>query len=864
MKKKRMLVNATHPEELRVALIDHQQLYDLDIERRVREQKKGNIYKGRVIRIEPSLEAAFVNFGSERHGFLPLKEISREYFSKDPKEIPGRLSIKEVLKEGQEMIIQVVKEERGNKGAALTTFISLAGRYLVLMPNNPRAGGISRRIDGDERADLKEAMSSLTIPNEMGVIVRTAGVGRSENELQWDLDYLIQIWDAIKKAQDGKASPFLIYQESNIILRTIRDCLRQDITEVLIDNEKVYHDAIEFIRKVMPHYENKVCLYTNSTPLFTHFHIESQIETAFQREVKLPSGGSIVIDPTEALVSIDINSSKATKGADLEETALNTNLEAANEIARQLRLRDIGGLVVVDFIDMLQTKNQREVEARMKEVLEIDRARVQVSRISRFGLMELSRQRLRASLGETSSHVCPRCNGLGTVRVVHSLALSIMRLIEEKAMKDEAIEIIGQLPVSVATYLLNEKRRSLSEIEQRHNVRVVIVPNPSFESPNYEVQSKSDNENNKRNYQASHELIISTPEEVEPFTQPTPQTLPKQQTAAVGMLHPAEPAPQPKKDSPALAKFTNWFGSFFKAEEKNDAVLNDADNSRHTTAADQPLAKIETQNKENQENQENQTQSGHHYTNNNQPSQKRNRHNREPRGGRRSQYNDSNRNNHTRRNRDHRSGNRSRRRQDSNQSDQQSYNNQAASHGRNHGNNNQRDNNQRGNRAPRQQQQKTTEKSFYEQFPPEHYYEPLPSVYTQAHTTGPNLAQKTDNTNNGTAAAKKPTYSTSDHLGENHSNSSPTPTISVEQQTQPEQPVQQVQTQVEPKERRRASNDPRSKRETNNKTEEITKQLPEKTEVKTESTSVKNIQPTQQVDPSAPDNSKKADEASAE
>ena len=432
---KRMLINATHSEELRVALVDGQRLYDLDIEHRTREQKKSNIYKGRITRIEPSLEAAFVDFGSERHGFLPLKEISREYFVKNPKDIQGRFTIKDVIKEGQEVILQVGKEERGNKGAALSTFISLAGRYLVLMPNNPRAGGISRRIDGDDRAALREVMNALNIPQDMGVIIRTAGIGRSVEELQWDLDYLLTLWSSITEASDKRPAPFLIYQESNVIIRAVRDYLRQDIGEVLIDPAEVHQEALTFVRQVMPQYESKIKLYTDNIPLFNRYQIESQIETAFEREVKLPSGGSIVIDPTEALVSIDINSSKATQGADIEETALMTNLEAADEIARQLRLRDIGGLIVVDFIDMNANRNQREVENRMRDALELDRARVQVGRISRFGLMELSRQRLRPSLGETSGHICPRCSGVGFIRDLHSLSLNIMRLIEEGQLR---------------------------------------------------------------------------------------------------------------------------------------------------------------------------------------------------------------------------------------------------------------------------------------------------------------------------------------------------------------------------------------------------------------------------------------------
>ncbi|WP_110630809.1 ribonuclease E [Salinicola salarius] len=482
---KRMLINATQPEELRVALVDGQRLYDLDIESGAREQKKANIYRGKITRVEPSLEAAFVDFGAERHGFLPLKEISREYFSKEPS---GRPNIKEVLKEGQEVIVQVDKEERGNKGAALTTFVSLAGRFLVLMPNNPRAGGISRRIEGEERSQLKEAMGQLTLPDKMGVIVRTAGIGRSPEELQWDLDYLAQVWDAITTEAVKRPAPFLIYRESNVIIRAMRDYLRQDIGEVLIDSKDVHEEALSFIRQVMPSYQQKIKFYTDDVPLFSRFQIESQIETAYQREVKLPSGGSVVIDHTEALVSIDINSARATRGADIEETALQTNLEASDEIARQLRLRDIGGLVVIDFIDMSPARNQREVENRVRDALKLDRARVQIGRISRFGLMEMSRQRLRPSLGETSGVVCPRCDGQGTIRDVRSIALSILRLIEEEAMKERSAQIRAILPVPVATYLLNEKRNVLSDIERRQGVKVLLLPNPEMDTPHYEVQ----------------------------------------------------------------------------------------------------------------------------------------------------------------------------------------------------------------------------------------------------------------------------------------------------------------------------------------------------------------------------------------
>lgn len=535
---KRMLINATQPEELRVALVDGQRLFDLDIESGAREQKKANIYKGRITRVEPSLEAAFVDFGAERHGFLPLKEISREYFKKSPE---GRINIKEVLSEGQEVIVQVEKEERGNKGAALTTFISLAGRYLVLMPNNPRAGGISRRIEGEERNELREALNGLNAPADMGLIVRTAGLGRSTEELQWDLDYLLQLWSATKEASGERGAPFLIYQESNVIIRAIRDYLRQDIGEVLIDSIDAQEEALNFIRQVMPQYASKVKLYQDSVPLFNRFQIESQIETAFQREVKLPSGGSIVIDPTEALVSIDINSARATKGGDIEETALQTNLEAAEEIARQLRLRDIGGLIVIDFIDMTPAKNQRAVEERVREALEADRARVQVGRISRFGLLEMSRQRLRPSLGETSGIVCPRCNGQGIIRDVESLSLAILRLIEEEALKDRTAEVRARVPFQVAAFLLNEKRNAITKIELRTRARIFILPDDHLETPHFEVQRLRDDSPELVAGQTSYEMATVEHEEAQPVS--STRTLVRQE-AAVKTVAPQQPAPQ--------------------------------------------------------------------------------------------------------------------------------------------------------------------------------------------------------------------------------------------------------------------------------------------------------------------------------
>ena len=556
----RMLINATQQEELRVALVDGQRLYDLDIESGSREQTKANIYKGRITRIEPSLEAAFVDYGADRHGFLPLKEISKTYFSKKPNHGEGRINIKDVLSEGQEVVVQVDKEERGNKGAALTTFVSLAGRYLVLMPNNPRAGGISRRIDGDDRTQLKEAMSGLNMPDNGGLIVRTAGVGRSTEELQWDLDYLNTLWNSITGAASEKAAPFLIYQESNIVIRAIRDYLREDIGEVLIDEKSVYQDAMNFVMQVMPHFKSRIKQYTDQTPLFNRFQIESQIETAFQREVRLPSGGSIVIDPTEALVSIDINSARATKGGDIEETALQTNLEAADEIARQLRLRDIGGLVVIDFIDMTPVRNQKEVENRMKDALEADRARVQLGRISRFGLLEMSRQRLRPSLGETSGIVCPRCTGQGFIRDVESLALSVLRLIEEECAKERTAQIRAVLPVSVATFLLNEKRTNIAKIEKRNHVHIILVPNPHMETPHFEVERIRDDSSSVVQNENSYTLV-ETPEQ--PPYEPRKPDQDTRQKAAVTSIAPTAPAPAPTEAKPVSSKKEQPVG-FFK------------------------------------------------------------------------------------------------------------------------------------------------------------------------------------------------------------------------------------------------------------------------------------------------------------
>ena len=538
---RRMLINATQKEELRVALVDGQRLYDLDIELPGREQKKSNIYKGKITRIEPSLEAAFVDYGADRHGFLPLKEIAPSCYAKQPEDEKRRPNIKEILQEGQEVIVQIGKEERGNKGAALTTFISLAGRYLVLMPNNPRAGGVSRRIEGEERSELRDAMAAMEIPEGMGVIVRTAGVGKSTEELQWDLDYLVRLWTAIDKAGQERPAPFLVYQESNLIIRAIRDYFRQDIGEILIDCKDVYDYAQDFMSQVMPHNKSKLKFYDDSVPLFSRYQVESQIETAFQHEVRLPSGGAIVIDRTEALVSIDINSSRATQGGDIEETALNTNLEASDEIARQLRLRDLGGLIVIDYIDMTPSRNQREVENRLREALKMDRARVQVGRISRFGLLEMSRQRLRPSLEESIQATCPRCKGEGSIRNVESLSLSILRLIEEEAMKEKSARIEAQLPLQVATFLLNEKRKAVSEVEARHDIHVVLVPNPALETPAYEVKRIKNEELREQDKTTSYQIV----KEIEPEKEVATKQKAQSEQPAVKSIKPSTPAPKP-------------------------------------------------------------------------------------------------------------------------------------------------------------------------------------------------------------------------------------------------------------------------------------------------------------------------------
>ena len=600
-----MLINATQNEELRVALVDGQKLYDLDIENRTRIQKKANIYKGKVTRVEPSLEAAFVNFGSERHGFLPLKEISKQYFSKSAN---GDSSIKDQIPEGTELIVQVEKEERGNKGAALTTFISIAGRYLVLMPNNPKAGGISRRIEGDDRTDIREALRDLEIPDGMGLIVRTAGVGKHRDELQWDLDYLLALWGSIEEASAQRKAPFLIFQESNVIIRTIRDYLRKDIGEVLFDTEESHEEAISFIKQVMPQYENRIKLYTEKLPLFNRYQIESQIESAFEREVKLPSGGSIMIDPTEALISIDINSSRATRGSDIEETALNTNLEAADEIARQLRLRDMGGLVVIDFIDMMSNRNQREVENRIRDALESDRARVQIGRISRFGLLEMSRQRLRPSLRETSGIVCPRCLGQGTIRDVESLSLSILRILQEEANKTKSQELRATVPLIVSSYLLNEKRKAISEIEEQSNTRILITPDPSIETPHYEITGINQNSE-------SYEVEVAN----EPIENPNIKKEVEQATVQRATVRNNQPKrPSPRKPNIFSRIWTAIFGSSANKKKNTNKNRRRTNNRNQNRTGTRSNRNQRSANQNRSERNDNRELKDHHNRSNNQ------------------------------------------------------------------------------------------------------------------------------------------------------------------------------------------------------------------------------------------------------
>jgi len=547
-----MLVNATQEEELRVALVDGQRIYDLDIEIPSRETKKANVYKGRITRVEPSLEAAFIDYGAERHGFLPLKEVSREYFKAQDGEA-GRPGIRELIQEGQEIIVQVEKEERGNKGAALTTFVSLAGRFLVLMPNNPRAGGVSRRIEGEDRDQLREAMDNLQIPDGMGAIVRTAGVGRTPEELQWDVNNLVDIWNAIKQATDSRPAPFLIYQESKAILRALRDYLSDDIGEILIDKQEIFAEAQDYMQRFMPGNLRKLKFYDDHVPVFTRYQIESQIESAYSHKVTLPSGGSIVIDHTEALVSIDINSARSTRGTDIETTACNTNLEAADEIARQMRLRDVGGLIVIDFIDMESQKNQRAVEDRLRDAVKQDRARIQIGRISRFGLLELSRQRLRPSISETTNIVCPRCSGMGVIRSVESLALAILRLIGEEARKDRTSKVIAQLPVDVATYLMNEKREWLHSIEARGGVDVILVPNRYLETPAYELRRVRDDEADLPEFSViSHQMAVQPQVNLDAIAAEE-KAAPPPPVPAVTTVVPSTPAPPPAPEPVAAA-----------------------------------------------------------------------------------------------------------------------------------------------------------------------------------------------------------------------------------------------------------------------------------------------------------------------
>ena len=563
---KRMLINATQEEELRMAMVDGQRLYDLNIEGPASERKKANIYKGKITRIEPSLEAAFVDYGAERHGFLPLKEISSEYFVRDVEQ-GGKPSIKDVLNEGQDIVVQIDKEERGNKGAALTTYVSLAGRFIVLKPNKARSGGVSRRITGKDRDAARKSLGEIEVPKGMSVILRTAGIDRSADELKWDLENLLSIWQAILSVVLERPSPFLIYRESNAVARAFRDYLANDVGEILIDDETTYSDAVDQITTLMPHNLRKLKHYTDPVPLFTRFQIESQIESAFSHSVSLPSGGSIVIDHTEALVSIDINSARATKGGDIEATALNTNLEAAEEIARQLRIRDLGGLVVIDFIDMGPQKHQREVENRLREAVRQDRARVQIGKITRFGLLEMSRQRLRPSLGESAHQVCPRCSGFGTIRSVESLALAILRIVGEEARKERTSKVIAQLPVEVATYLLNEKRGWVQSLETRNDVQVVLVANSALETPHYDIKRVRDDQLELPENTGVSYTLAEREEEAE-----IPSSMQERKPAehaAIAVVTTTAPAPTPQRRKEGKGFWASLFG-FFGGESEED------------------------------------------------------------------------------------------------------------------------------------------------------------------------------------------------------------------------------------------------------------------------------------------------------
>ena len=616
---KRMLINATHSEEIRVALADGQKLFNLDIDIPGQDRKKGNIYKGIITRVEPSLEAAFVNYGSERHGFLPFKEISRNYYTAETKNSKDRPSIADAVKEGTEVIIQVNKEERGNKGAALSTYISLAGRYLVYMPENPKSGGISRRIEGKSRADLKSTLSQINQPKNSGVIVRTAGIGRSVEELDWDLNYLDQVWTAIKTMAASRPAPFFIYQESDIFIRALRDYLRPDVGEILIDDKEIYEKARDFMQQVMPHNLKKLSYYNDTTPLFSRYQIEGQIQSAFAREVRLPSGGSLVIDHTEAMISIDINSAKATRGADIEETATMTNLEAADEIARQLRIRDLGGLVVIDFIDMRDHKNQRLVEEKLNEAVENDRARVQVGKISRFGLLEMSRQRLRSSINESSQFVCPRCSGHGFIRNIESLSVSILRIVEEEAQKPETGKVIAQVPSKVANFIINEKRTELFELEKRHKVPLLIVANEYYQTPHFDVTRLKKSEAGKVDI---NNLKLNKPENEEGAESKSMQAVDKVVSkAAVGVLIPEAQAPKPKNG------FVKWLKSLFSKD-------NSKNKKKKPYQKDNKNRNSKPKNRKAPQNRKPATT-----PNNNQNTHQNNK----PKGGRRTPYNNGNR-----------------------------------------------------------------------------------------------------------------------------------------------------------------------------------------------------------------------------
>ncbi|MDR1164146.1 MAG: Rne/Rng family ribonuclease, partial [Candidatus Accumulibacter sp.] len=556
---KRMLFNATQAEELRVAIVDGQKLIDLDIESAAKEQKKSNIYKAVITHIEPSLEAAFVDYGAERNGFLPFKEISRSYFQEG---VDARASIKEALRENQELIVQVEKDERGNKGAAMTTFISLAGRYLVLMPNNPRGGGVSRRVEGEDRNELRALLEQLEVPQGMSLIARTAAIGRSIEELQWDLNYQLQLWKAITTASVQEKAPSLIYQEDTLVIRAIRDYFQPDIGEILIDTDEVFEQARKFMSYVMPEMPNRIKRYRDDVPLFSRFQIEHQIESAYSREVSLPSGGAIVIDHTEALVSVDVNSGRSTRGADIEETAFKTNLEAAEEIARQLRLRDLGGLVVIDFIDMEISRNQREVESRLRENLRLDRARVQTSKISRFGLMELSRQRLRPALEESSYITCPRCSGTGHIRSAESAALHILRILEEEAMKENTAAIQAQIPVDVATFLFNEKRYDLQAIELRHKVGILLIPNTHLNPPQHSIARYRHDELDLENPPLPSYKRVDVPEETDARQSAAGDHPPRQEAAIKGITITPQSAPIPKAPEQKAPEKEGILGGF--------------------------------------------------------------------------------------------------------------------------------------------------------------------------------------------------------------------------------------------------------------------------------------------------------------